>query len=230
MFVPLRGELVEATALPVAGRGQVRVHQHGASLPRHAGTSSNYTNLLDEPADHAIGHSRGGLTTKAHLVVDGNGRGLSLLLTPGQAGNSPMLSPVLDGIVVPHLDSGAPRLTREQVIADKEYSSAANRNLLRSKRISIVIPERSDQIANRKRRGSLGGRPPKIHRTAYKRRNVVERAFNKIKQWCAIATRYAKLALAYRAGLLLALIIEWLRLSGDDYWETTIGRHCLVQL
>lgn len=61
----------------------VRAHQHGASSPRHAGTSSNYTNLLEEPADHAIGRSRGGLTTKAHLVVDGNGRGLSLLLTPG---------------------------------------------------------------------------------------------------------------------------------------------------
>ncbi len=193
----------------------VRVHQHGASLPRHAGVSSNYENLLDEPADHAIGRSRGGLTTKAHLVVDGNGRGLSLLLTPGQAGDSPMLPQVLDGIVVPRLDSGAPRRTPEQLIADKAYSSSANRNLLRHKRISIVIPERSDQIANRKRRGSAGGRPPELDRTTYKRRNVVERAFNKIKQWRAIATRYDKLALAYRAGLLLALIIEWLRLLGD---------------
>lgn len=101
------------------------------------------------------------------------------------------------------------------MIADKAYSSAANRTLLRRKRISIVIPERSDQIANRKRRDSLGGRPPELDRTAYRRRNVVERAFNKIKQWRAIATRYDKLALAYRAGLLLALIIEWLRLLGD---------------
>ncbi|MFI2477053.1 IS5 family transposase [Nocardia xishanensis] len=193
----------------------VRVHQHGANLPRHAVASSNYANLLDEPADHAIGRSRGGLTTKAHLVVDGNGRGLSLLLTPGQAGDSPMLPHVLDGIVVPRLEGGPPRRTPEQVIADKAYSSAANRNLLRRKRISIVIPERSDQIANRKRRGSLGGRPPELDRTAYKRRNVIERAFNRIKQWRAIATRYDKLALAYRAGLLLALIIEWLRLLGD---------------
>ncbi|WP_330230395.1 IS5 family transposase [Nocardia sp. NBC_00508] len=193
----------------------VRVHQHGASLPRHAGASSNCTNLLDEPADHAIGRSRGGLTTKAHLVVDGNGRGLSLLLTPGQAGDSPMLALVLDGIVVPRLDSGAPRRTPEQVIADKAYASAANRSLLRRKRISIVIPERSDQIANRKRRGSFGGRPPELDRTAYERRNVIERAFNKTKQWRAIATRYDKLALAYRAGLLLALVIEWLRLLGD---------------
>ncbi|MEU6827104.1 transposase [Nocardia beijingensis] len=142
------------------------------------------------------------------------GRVLSLRLTPGHAGDSPLLAQVLDGIVVPRLDSGAPRRTPEHVIADKAYSSAANRNLLRSKRISIVIPERSDQKANRKRRGSLGGRTPKLDRTAYKSRNVVERAFSRIKQWRAIATRYDKLALAYRAGLLLALITEWLRLLG----------------
>lgn len=84
----------------------VRVHQHGGSLPRHTGVSSNRTNVLDEPADHAIGRSRGGLTTKAHLVVDGNGRGLSLLLTPRQAGDSPMLAQVLDGIVVLRLHGG----------------------------------------------------------------------------------------------------------------------------
>ncbi|OQS13373.1 hypothetical protein B0T36_19910 [Nocardia donostiensis] len=81
----------------------MRVHQHGASLRRHAGASSNSTNVLDEPADHAIGRSRGGLTTKAHLVVDGNGQGLSPLLTPGQARDSPTLPQVLDGIVVPRL-------------------------------------------------------------------------------------------------------------------------------
>ncbi|MGV9540185.1 transposase [Nocardia beijingensis] len=125
-----------------------------------------------------------------------------------------MPAQVLDGTVVPRLESGYHGGPPEQVIADKA-SSAANRNLLRRKRISIVMPERSDQIANRKRRGSLGRRPPDLDRTAYQRRHMVERAFNKIKQWRAITTRYDKLALTYRAGLLLALIIEWLRLLGD---------------
>lgn len=37
-------------------------------------------NLYDEPADHAIGRSRGGLTTKIHALVDGNGRPLVLLV------------------------------------------------------------------------------------------------------------------------------------------------------
>ncbi|MEV0032546.1 IS5 family transposase [Nocardia sp. NPDC050793] len=193
----------------------LRVHQHGANLPRRAVASSNYANLLDEPADHAIGRSRGGLTTKAHLVVDGNGRGFVAAADAGAGRRQP------DAAARPRRDRGArleggpPRRTPEQVIADKAYSSASNRNLLRRKGISIVIPERSDQIANRKRRGSLSGRPPEVDRTAYKRRNVVERAFSRIKQWRAIATRYDKLALAYRAGPLLALIIEWLRLLGD---------------
>ncbi|RZL70553.1 MAG: IS5/IS1182 family transposase, partial [Rhodococcus sp. (in: high G+C Gram-positive bacteria)] len=50
---------------------------------------------------------------------------------------------------------------------------------------------------------------------SYKGRNVVERAFNKAKQWRAVATRYDKLALTYRAGFLLAGIVEWLKLLGD---------------
>lgn len=44
---------------------------------------------------------------------------------------------------------------------------------------------------------------------------MVERAFNKAKQWRAIATRYDKLAIVYRANYLLAAIVEWLKLLGD---------------
>lgn len=51
----------------------VRVHQHGATLPRDTGARSSYQKFGDEPADHAIGRSRGGLTTKTYLVADGKG-------------------------------------------------------------------------------------------------------------------------------------------------------------
>ncbi|WP_433665196.1 IS5 family transposase [Nocardia sp. CA-128927] len=171
--------------------------------------------MLDEPADHAIGSSRGGLTTKTHLVADGHGRGLAVLITPGQAGDSPMLADMLDGVKVPRLDAGAPRTTPDELIGDKAYSAAANRKLLRRRRIKAVIPERADQVTNRKRKGRSGGRAPDFDRDTYKRRNVIERAFNKAKQWRAIATRYDKLALTYRAGFALALVIEWLKLLGD---------------
>ncbi|MCX4098510.1 IS5 family transposase [Nocardia sp. alder85J] len=194
----------------------VRVHQHGANAARHTqGAPSNYTNLLDEPADHGIGRSRGGLTTKIHLITDGAGRGLSVLITPGQAGDSPFLGEVLDGVRVPRLGGGAPRTNPDALLGDKAYSSAANRKLLRRRRIRAVIPERADQLANRKRKGRDGGRAPSFDREAYKGRNVVERAFNKAKQWRAVATRYDKLALTYRAGVVMALVVEWLKLLGD---------------
>lgn len=168
-----------------------------------------------EPADHAVGRSRGGLTTKAHLATDGNGRGLAVLLSGGQVNDSPMMPAVLDAIAVPRLTGGQPRRNPDQVLADRAYSSASNRALLRGKAIRAVIPERRDQIAHRKRRGSTGGRPPGFDSTAYKGRNVVERAFNKAKHWRGVATRYDKLALTYRAGFVMALAVEWLKLLGD---------------
>lgn len=92
-----------------------------------------------------------------------------------------MISAVLDSIVVPKLVGGPARRTPDRVLADKAYSSAANRKLLRSKRIVVVIPQRSDQVANRKRRGRDGGRPPGFDSDAYQGRNVVERAFDNAK-------------------------------------------------
>ncbi|MFI2318371.1 hypothetical protein [Streptomyces sp. CB00072] len=61
------------------------------------------------------------------------------------------------------------------VLADKAYSSRAIRAHLRRRGIRAVIPQPSDQAANRKRRGRLGGRPPAFDREAYKQRNTVER-------------------------------------------------------
>ncbi|MFE1591461.1 IS5 family transposase [Nocardia sp. NPDC058705] len=136
-----------------------------------------------EPADHGIGRSRGGLTTEAHFATDGNGRGLAVLISAGQAADRPVMPAVLDAIAVPRLAGGPPRRNADRVLADKAYSSAANRKLLRSKPIVAVIPQRSDHVANRKRRGRAGGRPPGFDSQAYKGRNVVERAFDKAKHW-----------------------------------------------
>jgi transposase len=120
---------------------------------------------------------------------------------------------VLADIWVPRLGVGRPRTTPVTVLGDKAYSSRGNREMLRRRGIKVVIPEPSDQLANRKRRGSKGGRPPKLDREAYKRRNVVERSFNLLKQWRGLATRYDKHAVTYRAGAVLAAIVTWLRVS-----------------
>jgi putative transposase len=81
---------------------------------------------------------------------------------------------------------------------------------LRRRGIVAVIPEPSDQIANRQRRGARGGRPPAFDAEDYKRRNVVERNFNVVKQWRGLATRYDKLAFVYRGAAVLRAITLWL--------------------
>ena len=104
------------------------------------------------------------------------------------------------------------------MLGDKAYSSKANRELLRTRGIQAVIPERSDQVANRKRRGRYGGRTIGLDTEPYKRRNVVERSFNTFKQWRGLATRYDKLALTYRGGVVLRAITIWLHELGDTPW------------
>jgi transposase len=67
-----------------------------------------------------------------------------------------------------------------------------------------VIPEPDDQKAHRKRRGSRCGRPITYDRNAYRGRNFIERAFNGLKHWRGLATRYDKHATVYRGALVLA--------------------------
>nr|BEK67483.1 hypothetical protein KPHV_47100 [Kitasatospora purpeofusca] len=95
------------------------------------------------------------------------------------------------------------------MLADKAYSSRAIRRHLRERRIAAVIPQPADQIANRRNKGTRGGRPPGFDREAYKQRNTVERCINKLKQWRGLATRYDKTATVYRAALHIAGILIW---------------------
>lgn len=164
----------------------------------------------DEPDDHGIGRSRGGLSTKTHAIVDGRGRPLVILVGPGQAGDSPMLGPLLACLHVPRLGPGRPRTRPDALLGDKAYSARAHREHLRARGVTTVVPERSDQIGHRRRRGSAGGRPVDFDAEAYKGRNVVERGFNRIKNWRGLATRYDKHAVIYRGGVVLASILIWL--------------------
>ena len=164
-----------------------------------------------EPADHAIGRSRGGLTTKSHALVEGNGRAMVILVGPGQGGDSPMLPVLLNELRVARLGPGRPRTTPEAIRGDKAYSARAHRAMLRARGITAVIPERSDQIANRARKGAAGGRPVAFDTEDYKQRNLIERFFNRIKHWRAIASRYDKHAVVYRGGIVLAAILDWLK-------------------
>jgi putative transposase len=126
-----------------------------------------------------------------------------------------MLAPLLSQLAVARPGRGRPRTRPVAVLGDKAYSSRANRALLRSRGITAVIPQPSDQVNHRLRRGSAGGRPPAFDPDTYKGRNVVERSFNDHKQWRGIATRYDKLAATYRGGVVLRAITLWLNHLGD---------------
>jgi transposase len=178
------------------------------------GATSNYKNLPDqecEPAGHGIGRSRGGLTTKIHHAVDGKGRPLAVVVTGGQRHDGVILPQVLADIRVPRSDGGRARTRPAAVLADRAYGSKGNRDYLRSRGIRAVIPEKKDQVATRKKRGSKGGRPPAFDAGAYRNRNVVERSFAYVKQWRGLATRYDKLAITYRAAVVISAILTWLR-------------------
>jgi transposase len=136
---------------------------------------------------------------------------MSILVTPGQAGDNPELLPLLDQIRVRPIGGGPPRRRPWRVIADRAYSHPVTRRALRARRIAFTCPERSDQVAWRKSRGSAGGRPPAFDPVLYKRRNVVERCFNRLKQFRGLATRYAKRVAYYRAEVVIATIVLWLR-------------------
>jgi transposase len=156
-----------------------------------------------------LGRSRGGLTTKIHGASDGRCRSLAIHLTAGQVHDTTQFVAVLAGIRVPRTGPGRPRTRPDRLVADKAYSSKANRVLLRRHKIAYTIPERGDQQANRARRGRRGGRPCAFDRGVYRQRNVVERNWNKLKQWRGIATRYDKTATNYRGGILLAVLLTW---------------------
>jgi transposase len=134
---------------------------------------------------------------------------MSVVLTPGQRHGSTQLEELLDAVRVARPQGSPGRLRKRpaHLLADRGSSFESCRRLLRRRGIPHTIPERKDQ---KERREGRPGRRPGFDREAYRRRNVVERCVNKLKQWRAIATRYGKRTLNYRAMLVIASLMMWL--------------------
>jgi transposase len=93
---------------------------------------------------------------------------------------------------------GRPRIRPDRVAGDKGYSSKKIRRYLRRRGIGAVIPRQKLE------------RRTRFDKVAYKKRNVVERLVNRLKQFRRIATRYEKRAIHYVAMLTIAAIVLWL--------------------
>ncbi len=152
-----------------------------------------------DPADEALGRSKGGFTTKIHVRCEGWGKPVAIELTPGQAHESTMFERLMEGGAIKRAGRGRPRRLPNRLAADKAFSNRRIRKYLRKRGIGIVIPRKS----NEKHRG-------RFDRDAYKARNIVERMFNRLKQFRRIATRYEKRAQNYKAMLILASILLWI--------------------
>ena len=145
-----------------------------------------------------------------HALSDGAGRLLVVRLTAGNVHDSPMFGRLLAALQVTRPGAGRPRSRPDYLVADKGDSSRGNRGLLRARGIGHTIPEKADQAAYRRRKGSAGGRPPGFDRDRYARRGSVERGFCQLKQWRGLATRYDKHARNYAGAISLAALLTWL--------------------
>lgn len=141
-------------------------------------------------------------------MVDGLGRPLVVLVGPGPRGR-PDVHSLMEPLAVAHPGLGQPWTRPDVVRADKGHSSRAIREHCPRRGFACQIPVKEDQKAARRRRGGEGGREHSFGPASYTKRNVIEQAFASYKQWRALATRYDKLAIGYRAGLLIHTILTW---------------------
>jgi transposase len=120
------------------------------------------------------------------MAVDATGQPMRFILTGGQAGDAPQAIPLLSGVRATH------------VIADKGYDSDGVLGFVQGQGAAAVIPPRSNRRVQRE-----------YDKNLYKQRNLIERAFNRLKQWRRIATRYDRRSIYYLAALQLAAAVTW---------------------
>jgi transposase len=157
-----------------------------------------------EPADHALGRSRGGFSTKIHILCDGLGHPLNFHLTPGQAHESTVLDIVLEGADEKLLDGNGRRIAWPVALGgDKGYRADWIDDYLLALDISPVIPSKENEDRD--------ARPVEFDRDAYRNRNIVERLIGWLKESRRIFSRFEKTAKNFGGMLKMAFIQQYLR-------------------
>ena len=167
---------------PVAGeRCRQRIYD---DRRHHCARSSTQRRRAKKGGDQAIGRSRGGLTTKIHALVDALGNPANLMLTAGQVHDLACAQDLIENA------------DPEALIGDKAYDADPLIDTLARREITPVIPPKTNRKIKRE-----------CDFVLYRERNLIERFFNKIKHFRAIATRYDKLARNFLAAVQLVSAI-----------------------
>ena len=135
----------------------------------------------------AAGKSRGGLTTKIHAATDALGNPLRFILTAGQVSEYGQANALIEG------------LSADFILADKGYDSNEFMKAIEMSGAQPVIPPKSNRLNQRA-----------YDKEVYKERNLIERLFQKLKNFRRVATRYERLARNYMGMLQIAAVMIWL--------------------
>lgn len=163
----------------------------------------------EEPVDHALGRSRGGFSTKIHLLCDATGHPLHFHLTPGQTHDSTVFDTLLEGADEQVLDGdGEPVAWPVALGGDKGYRAAWIDEYLLDLDIIPVIPckDGDDRTA----------RAVEFDHDAYRRRNIVERLIGWLKESRRIFARFEKTAKNFGGFIKMAFIHRYLKLTKSE--------------
>ena len=134
-----------------------------------------------------MGRSRGGLTTKIHMMCDALGLPVKFILTAGEASDFTYALPLLENEQA------------DYVIADRGYDSDNIIDTIKQMNAIPVIPPRSNRITLRH-----------YDKYLYKERNLIQRLFNRLKQFRRLAMRFEKNKIYFGAFVYLACSYLWL--------------------
>lgn len=180
---------VRAIAVPATHAG---AHRSGVPGFEHRQSPSRRDWRAPKNGPQALGRSRGGWTTKLHLVAADERHSVTWSLTPGQAGDAPEGRRLIQAL------GPLPRLVA--LLMDSAYQDDATRELAYRLGSMPVVPP------NPQRR-----QPWAYDRQRYCKRNQIERLFRRLKAWRRVFTRYDKLDLMFAAFIMSVLIAEALR-------------------
>jgi transposase len=150
------------------------------------------TGALKKNGPQAIGKSRGGWTTKIHLVAADARTAITFALSPGNAHDAPEGRELLRDL--------GPMPTALPLLMDRAYEGNETRQLMLELGMVPVVPPKSNRVD-----------PWRYDRALYRKRNEIERLFRRLKGYRRIFSRFEKLDCVFLAFLCFALIVEALR-------------------